>query len=323
MFAFPFHNQNLKRLQAYRSLFLLWLLILVMGVIGFGLEVINVYSQSTTIEAPVVVKEPKTVISIASSEAKPTTTAQSLWIFDRSTQSILWEENAHQATAPASLVKMMTAVVANERLDWEEPVPIGDASLVEGNRAKFLPSDVFATKDLLRAMLLFSANDAATAVASHEYTIDEFITWMNNKAQQLGMTRSHFSNVTGMDEPTQVSTAQELGLLANHLLSIPGLADIVSQQKAVITELETGRQDVVYTTNSMLARDEMYQGVKTGTTQLAGQNLVLRIKDTWLTIDNQQQPVDLIVVILGSQDRYLDAEKLVNWLQSNLQSTQI
>ena len=151
--------------------------------------------------------------TLATTEAKPRLSAHSVWIYDRKTKETLLEQEAQVATAPASLVKMMTALVAFDRFDLDQPVTIGSAAGILGIRAKFLPQDQFVVRDLLTTMLMFSANDAGEALAQATASPTSFIEDMNFKAEQFGLEHTHFTNVTGLDDPAQFSTAQDLGRL--------------------------------------------------------------------------------------------------------------
>lgn len=316
----------LRRLYQYRLLILLWLVVIVVGFIGallqFWQTLAAVPQVPVGLSKPVAVA-PEPQYALASPEARPILTARSLWVYDRQAKQVLLAENADVATAPASLVKMMTALVAFENLDLDQAVTIGSASSIPGNRAKFLPQDQFSVRDLLKTMLLFSANDAGEALANAGASPTTFIEQMNAKAADFGLSQTHFTNVTGLDEAHQYSSAHDLGLLADHFLQNPFLADTVSHELATVEELRTGRLDTVYTTNSLLHQGPQFAGIKTGTTDLAGQNLVFRYQDAWevpypAESETETRNLDLIVVILGSQDRYTDALTLMDWLHSAL-----
>jgi D-alanyl-D-alanine carboxypeptidase len=152
-------------------------------------------------------------------------------------------------------------------------------------------------------------------------SVEAFVNQMNQRAQELGLQKTHFQNVTGLDHPEQYSSAHDIGYLVDTFLQTPFFSQTVRQQVTTIREQTTGRQDTIYTTNAMLYRGSQFTGVKTGTTEMAGQSLVLRLQDTWsipeATSGGQlhDTPVDIIFVFLGSQDRYIDAQNLSEWLE--------
>lgn len=306
-----------ERLQEYGWLLLLWILVVGFGIIGSFLEFQRFVPNKEPVVTTQVLEptEPNFVIS-ATASAQPQISAPRYWLFERSTGSLLTEKDAQVATSVASLAKLMTAYTVFETIDIDTPVPIGQAAFVEGNRAKFLSRDVFSAADLLRAMLIFSANDAAMALASASATQQEqdFALLMNERAERLQLQNSHFVNPTGLDEPGQYSSAADLGKLANTVLDIPFFSDLVAKPLAQIREINTGRIDTVYTTNALLYRDPRYQGVKTGTTEQAGESLIVRYKDQY----SPEKEMDLLLVLLGSENRFTDAQLLIEWAQENL-----
>lgn len=323
----------LSRLQQFSWLFVLWFAVAGLGLIGGFMQFWKLQNQPIPVprEEPVL---PQRVFSI-SPETIPSHTARSLWIFDRKSRSLLYEENAQTATSVASLAKLMTALVAYESYDVEAKLPVGSASAVLGNRAKFFPRDTFLVSDLLRAMLIFSANDAAQSLAqAHPQGDKGFVAAMNAKAADLKLRNSSFANSYGIDDPLQYSSAEDIGRIADTVLEIPLLADIVSQTTATLREQNTGRLDTVYTTNALLYKHPKYRGMKTGTTALAGESLVVRVVDDNLAsvsatlktatasgLLDRPESLDLILVILGSEDRFADAQKLTTWIESTVRNS--
>ncbi len=282
-------------------------------------------------EVPKIPAPPSLVLS--SEVPKPTTSAQSLWIYDQRSGSLLYEENAEVATAVASLTKLMTTLIVRENYPLEKPIKIGSASAALGNRAKFLSRDVFTTSDLLQAMLLFSANDAALAFqAADAESSEKFIDRMNEKAQKLNLHETKFINSTGLDHPDQHSSARDIGRISLEVLKDPFVATVAAQEQTIIRELTTNRRDIMYATNVLLRRGGKFTGLKTGTTDLAGECLVLRVQTVKAAAapsaatseaeplgEQVDLPLDLIIVILGSQDRYADALALTRWVEQAVQ----
>ncbi len=292
-----------------------WLLILWFGVVGLGLlgglfEFSGKQVVLPTISAtPTPTLEPALILT---NNVPPPYTAQAIWLLDRTTDSLLYSDRSNVATSVASLAKLMTALVAYDTYNLQDELTIGSAAGVLGNRAKFLPRDRFSVADLLRAMLVFSANDAAQTLANGLWGNDlNFIRIMNERAQQMGLRNTHFINSLGLDDAQQYSTAADIGQIANTVLSIPFLEDIVAQQQVLVHEKNTGRTDTIYSTNVLLRRNNHYRGVKTGTTEGAGENLVVRYLDQPASLSGQ---LDLLLVILGSRDRYGEAQSLIQWV---------
>ncbi|MCD8484138.1 serine hydrolase [Candidatus Woesebacteria bacterium] len=272
--------ESLQRLRQYLWLFLLWFVVVGIGVIGSFWEYCQEKNLPVTVApaAETLLTPEITLPALDSVATPPAYTAQSVWLYDRNSGSVLYEDNAHTATSVASLAKLMTALVSYEEFSLDDSVPIGTSAAALGNRAKFFSSDVFSVYDLLHAMLIFSANDAAEALSrAYPGDMDAFVQAMNARAASLGLTNTQFSNPSGLDHSNQYSTAADIGRIANTVLEIPLLSQIVSQPVQQIREQRTGRIDTVYTTNALLYRHPRYRGMKTGTTEMAGESLVVRI----------------------------------------------
>ena len=309
----PVHN-----VQRLGWLLVLWFVVVGLGLIGGFVEFLHRPPEKLAIIAsPTPVPEPALILDPQAE--RPVYTAKEVWLYERSTNTLLYEDRAQEATSVASLAKLMTALVAYENYDLQAELPIGSAAAVLGNRAKFRPRDRFSVADLLRAMLIFSANDAAQAIANGLGTDDSyFIAKMNDKAKTLGLLQTHFANSFGLDNPEQFSSAADIGQLTNVVLNIPFLEDIVGQEKAELKERGSGRSDTVFTTNSLLRQGPQYRGVKTGTTEQAGESLVVRyVADSV----NGSTPLDLILVILGSESRFTEAKELLHWAVETVKPT--
>lgn len=301
--------------KPYWRILFLWVVVMLLGTTGSAYQFWKqeqrrqLAIQEASLQNLALQAEPKlTLDSIAS---MPAISARSVLIYERNSDSLLYESNANTATSVASLAKMMTALISFEEYGLEDPVVIGSASAAIGNRAKFRPLDQFQVYDLLKALLIFSANDAAEALAFHHPDgLSAFVETMNVRAQELGMTNTIFTNPSGLDNSHQLSSAADLARLADTILEVPVLANIVSQPTATIRELKTNRFDTVYTTNALLYKNAKYQGMKTGTTELAGESLAVRV----VTTQNDGTELDLILVLLGSQNRFPEAERLTEWV---------
>lgn len=306
-----------SRVSAYSWLFFLWLALICTGVVGGWWQYRQELRSRPAVDQPPIFPElPPDRWQLQAPQPTASYSAHAVWVLERHTDSLLIDQRAQEATSVASLAKLMTALVSYETYDVNEVIPIATASQALGNRAKFLFRDQFHAGDLLKALLTFSANDAAEALAAaYPQGEEAFIERMNQRAQSLGLAHTHFVNPSGLDAVLQYSSAADIGQVADTILEIPLLEEIVANSVTTVQEVRTGRKDVLYNTNSLLQRDKRFQGVKTGTTELAGQSLIVRYVDP----EFQPAPIDMIIVILGSQDRYQDALRLTTWLRQNLQ----
>ena len=237
--------------------------------------------------------------------AMPEVTAQAAIVSDMASGQILAEKNAHQRLAPASTTKIATALVALQRgqtsatVPLEEQVVVHESALIGGAQMGLSPGQVVTLEELLYGLLLRSGNDAATAIAQHiGGSVDGFVEMMNQEAEALGLTDTHFVNPHGLDAPEHYSSAYDLMMIARQALADPTFAEIVSTQEYIFR----GRR--LSNRNELLGNYSGADGVKTGTTSEAGECLVASA-----TRDGHQ----VLVVILGSEDRYGDAPILLDY----------
>jgi D-alanyl-D-alanine carboxypeptidase (penicillin-binding protein 5/6) len=230
---------------------------------------------------------------------------------DMDSLRILYSRNATVPRPPASLAKMMTAAVALDHLGSNTviTVPPGAPSVgaaVGGTAMGLLPGERLSLHDLLYGMLLPSGNDAAYTIAQAVAGSQQaFAALMNAKAAALGLAGTHFVQGYGLDDPGQYSTAWDLTRLARYDLRHYALFDqIVATAYHDIGPGLTHPAFALHNLNRLLGVYPGAFGVKTGTTPAAGQNLVAAVRR-----DGRR----IIVVVLGSSDRYADATALLNY----------
>lgn len=245
----------------------------------------------------------------AESERTLTLSAESVMLMDTDGK-VLYEKNADEPHAPASLAKMMTLYLALEdieagRAQWDDLVTITrHAATTPRYRMGLRGGEQVPLRVLLDGVGIASANDAATAVAEHLGEGDEeaFVERMNKKAQELGLAQTHFANPHGLPDPLQRSTAKELAELISRLLrDYPFSRAILGGQMFVFR----GR---VYARRIPLFNDPGgVEALKTGFTQEAGYNLAVA---AWR--GGQQ----FLMVVLGAHSRrlsFLDARKILHY----------
>lgn len=293
--------------------------LLAIGVLGGLATGIEIWQQGFSSVLQLAPQDPEVVWKLEVdpvASTSPQVTARAYWLYERSTGSLLASSNAETATSVASLAKLMTAYVSYDTYPLDTVLTVGSASAVLGNRAKFLPQDQYRVYELLQALLIFSANDAAETLAQGDPNGREmFVKKMNDAAVKLELHQTRFENPTGLDAEQQLSSAGDLGHLTDTLLNIPTFSQIVSRSSSTIREQRTGRPSVVYSTNALLGLDPRYQGVKTGTTDLAGESLITRFVDPEATSAATPNGTDWLLVVLGSEHRFIDAQALIKWAQ--------
>ncbi len=212
--------------------------------------------------------------------------------------------------APASLVKMMTAIIALERAEADEIVEIGIdgaglALAVDATAMGLMPGDRLPLIDLIYGLLLRSGYDAAFVIAEH-IAGDEaaFVSLMNEKAVTLGLSDTTFANVSGLDDPDQRISSLDAALLGAELLKEPLLAEAV----ATAEYQPAWTRGPIENLNLLLSNLPGAIGVKTGFTTDAGQTIVAAADR-----DGRR----LVASVLHSEDLYVDAAALLDWAFAN------
>jgi D-alanyl-D-alanine carboxypeptidase len=237
----------------------------------------------------------------------PAITGAAAFVLEEPCGAALYEFNAHLRLPPASLTKMATALVAVERAGLFETVDVridGPAYSLETDSTVMgiEPGDRLMMRDLLYGLLLPSGNDAALEIARHVAgEAPAFVQLMNDKAAELGLLDTHFTNPHGLDEPALYSSAYDIAVLGRALLRHPELAEIVGTR-----DYQPGWDGPPIKNLNLLLR--FYPGaigIKTGYTDAAGQTIAAAAERNGRVI---------IVSILGSQTEiYGDATQLLDW----------
>lgn len=241
----------------------------------------------------------------------PELNARIALIYDRASGRIIYEKNGNKQTPMASTTKILTAIVTLENADLKETVTIeSKAAGIGGSRLGLKKNDKITVNDLLYGLMLRSGNDAAVALALHVGgSIEGFADMMNKKAEELGLTNSHFVVPHGLDNEGHYTTAYELAKMADYALNIPKFKEIVSSKSATI--YINGYPKAINNTNNLLGSVSGVYGVKTGFTNGAGRCLVSSCK---------RGELDIITVIIGADtnnQRTADTKELIEYAFNN------
>ncbi|HET7909644.1 MAG TPA: serine hydrolase [Nitrospira sp.] len=242
---------------------------------------------------------------------RPVVKASALYMIELQSGRVLLEKNATRRLPPASLTKIMTALVALEAAPLQQVVKIDGRAIVHRSSLHFQDGEEYLLRDLVTAMLVASANDACEAVAWHiGGGATEFVTRMNERAKTLGLDDTHFTNACGFDAPGHYSTAADLAKVTQRALQIPAISMMVRTVVRTIATVDGTRQVVLQSTNELLA-DPDVTGVKTGYTSKAGRCLIASMFK-----DGHQ----LLLVALNVIDRWEQAPKLLRYGQMMLRA---
>jgi D-alanyl-D-alanine carboxypeptidase (penicillin-binding protein 5/6) len=201
--------------------------------------------------------------------------SQKAVLIDAQTGQVLYSKNARAASYPASITKIMTAILALERGNLDEYVPVSrKASYIDGSRIYLLEGEEVTLEQVLYGLMLESGNDAAIAIAEYiAGSVEEFTVMMNDKAAQLGAQNTSFSNPNGLPDPNHVTTALDMALIAKHAMSLPKFREIVSTVRYIIPETNMQDTRYLYNGNRLIKNtSDKYEGangIKTGYTLAA------------------------------------------------------
>lgn len=227
---------------------------------------------------------------------------EALLVKNLKNNEILYSKEALREVKPASLTKIMTAILAIEEGELTRLVVISKEMLqVEPTKAGYKEGEIFLLGDLIRAALIKSDNDAAMAVAiAIGGSVENFNKMMNAKAVKIGMVNSVFTNPCGFDIGNHHSTPQDLLVLAEYAIQNSVFNDITRLNQHTYYALNSSRKFVANTHNQLLNKYEYAVGVKTGYTSKAGPCLIARAK---------KEDRDCLIVMLNSKENRWKAAK--------------
>jgi D-alanyl-D-alanine carboxypeptidase (penicillin-binding protein 5/6) len=240
-------------------------------------------------------------------DGPPELSAPSAVLIEASTGEVLHGRAADKRRAIASLTKLMTALLTMEHAELGDRVTAADyvAAPIE-SKLSLRPGERLSVADLLRGLMLESANDAAVTLAQHVAgTRAAFVRRMNQRARQLKLRDTHFTNEIGLDEAGNYSSAHDLARLAIELRRHSFVRKVADRTSAT---LSTGyRERTIRNRNTLLTKDRRVNGLKTGHTAMAGYVLVG---------SRTQRRITLVSVVLGTPSmaaRDSDTLALLRW----------
>jgi len=227
--------------------------------------------------------------------------AESYILVDSKTGHVLYEHNSNKILYPASTTKIMTAILAFEKGDLDQVMTANKEAVYDigkdGMNIGIMPGEEIRLENLLEAMLISSANECANIIAENICeTRQEFVDLMNEKAKELGALNTHFKNPCGAHDDDHYTTAADLAKIASYAMKIQGFRDIVCKKSYQMPPTNKHSSwPELYSSNLLLRRmkSDLFEvnGIKTGYTGQAGQNLVSS------AINNDG--MELIAIVLG------------------------
>jgi len=230
----------------------------------------------------------------------PSIQARSNILIDRQSGSVLWQKDSDAALPMASVTKLMTVQVALETLSPDDVVTVPQAAIIGNASMGLQAGQQVHVRTLLYGALLPSGNDAAMTLAIAAAGSEQaFVARMNQRAQEWGLTQTHFVNPHGLDAPGHYASARDLSRLALRALQNPLLAEVVSTPTITIEGFH------LVNTNQLLTTYDGAYGVKTGTTDNAGQVLIGAAR--------HPDQGDVLSVVMHSPDRYVETSDLMDF----------
>ena len=240
-----------------------------------------------------------------------TLNCRAVCLIDQDTGTVLYEKNADQQMPIASITKVMTLLLTFEaihdgRLTLDTLVPVSEHAYHMGGSQIWLePGEQFTLDEMIKAICVSSANDAAVAVAELVGGSEQgFVQMMNDRAAELGMTNTTFHNACGLDTEGHLSTARDVAIMSRQILTT---CPEVLHYTGIWTDTLRGGATQLVNTNKMLRRYNGITGLKTGTTSGAG---------VCISASATRDGLNLIAVVLGapsSKDRFEAAATLLDY----------
>ena len=237
---------------------------------------------------------------------------------DLNSKQLIFAKDEQKINQPASLTKIMTAMLAIESGRMNDVVTITREMIqVEPTKAGLRVGERFYLRDLVKAAMVMSANDAAMSIGVYlgDGDVDKFVGMMNRKAKAIGMRNTNFTNPCGFDSSNfghHYSTALDLLTLSEYAIKNNAFNDMAKLKRHDFQAVNTKRKYAAYTHNKLLNNYKYAVGIKTGYTQKAGPCLIARAKK-----DNK----DILVVMLNSEHRWNDIKTIFEDILPDLTET--
>ncbi len=251
-----------------------------------------------------------TVMTISLPDLNPA--CKSAVLMEASTGKVLYQQNPEEAMPPASVTKIMTLLLVMEAIErgelhWDERISASAHAASMGGSQIFLKEgEQMTARDLIKSVVIASANDAAVALAERVAgSEDAFVARMNERAHELGMTSTHFENTNGLDDTAQnhVTSAKDIAIMSRALIAHP---DILTYSSIWMDTIRNGAFGLT-NTNRLVRFYRGCNGLKTGSTRKAG---------FCISVTAERDGMTLICVIMGAEDRdtrNAAATQLLDW----------
>lgn len=247
--------------------------------------------------------------------------ASSGLLMEVSTGEILFEKEMHKEVAIASMTKMMSQILILEaveggKINWDDEVQVSsNAAGFGGSQIWLQPNEIMSVRDLMKGISMASANDATVALAEEiSGSEEEFVKLMNQKAKELGLKNTHFSNSTGLDTENHYSSSYDLAIIARHLLlEHPTILEFSSVYEDYL-RVDTPNKFWLVNTNKLIRFYDGADGLKTGHTDAA---------KYCMAVTSKRSNMRLLAVVLGEETAAIRNQETTELLDYGFQNYQV
>ena len=255
--------------------------------------------------------------------------AKAALIVETNTGKIIYEKDIYEQNYPASVTKILTAILTIEKCELDDVATVSQSAISHIPTgyviAPLFVGEQITIKDLLYALMLKSANDAAYVLAEHVGgSVDGFSEMMNKKAEELGCKNTHFVNPNGIHNQNHYTTAYDMYLISNYAMKNEKFKEVVSTYEYTLspTNKHPLKDRIMKNTNNFVNPKNAYynkiiNGIKTGTTKQAGNCLITNSSDNGL---------EFITVVLGAQtanSKFSETKKMISFAYDNYKLTEV
>jgi len=274
-------------------------------------------------------------VPVLAQNTLPNTDSQAALLIDAKTGKVLYEKNSNQKLQPASLTKMMTALLVVENLDLDKKVTItAEAANISGNNMALKEGEILTVGQLLNALLIYSANDAAVALGIEvSGNLDSFIELMNTRAKELGMDSTHYISPNGLVESNNhITTASDLAILAKKDLNNKVIRQIVKKSKCEIPATNMSKKRTYESTNKLLY-DKTTKVVINNVSRYLKYDGAIGVKTGYMNASGycfvgaaERDGTEYIAVVLKAKDnngRFINAIKMLDYGFENFYTSEM
>lgn len=299
-------GQNLSRIGYFTAFAILLILIPAPNVYFKQIEKTMGIDLGKKIDLP---PPPLYPVSINNTSV-PQITAEGIYILDLPSNVVIFDKNKDQKFLPASTTKIATALVALDYYQLDDVMTVNTV-VNDGKNMGLIKGEQITVESLLYGVLVHSANDAAYVLAEdYPGGLSSFVKKMNEKAAELHLASTHFTNPAGYDDAENYTTPKDLAELAKAALSNKIFSKITSTKSITVSDINFIYFHPLTNVNTLLGKVAGVAGVKTGFTDSAGEILVSEVK---------KNGENVLFVVLKSNDRFGDSMKLIDWVFSDFE----